>query len=287
MSQQSSLKALSDKNNDFKLDSTAEPLTKPQLEQAMQSLNVTSFVENFPHVERRFADPQLDNQKIGLISFVPAKGAKPNEQGVYGFAKLRGNFATEVEANEQAERLIRNVDSYHQIYHTYVGRPFPLTTSSDYSKEVAKVELQKEMATSISDDVRKKREKEQKDIEEIKNRERELLEDVKKAPEENKDDYYTTLRVKKAQLVWTYSETQKKLQQMAGSIAKARYEIEQLDKSNPELKDGYYNRYMDARRQAGLSTEKAEADTSFMKYLVEDLHIQAVEDEYNRLYKSE
>lgn len=284
---QSTLSALSNKTNDFKLDTTADPLTKQQLGEAMQTLNVTSFVERFPQVERRFADPQLDNQKIGLISFVPAKGSKPNEQGVYGFAKLRGNFANEVEANEQAERLIRNVDSYHQIYHTYVGRPFPLTTSSDYSKEVAKVELQKEMTTSISDDVRKKREKEQKDIEEIKNRERELLEDVKKAPEENKDDYYTTLRVKKAQLVWTYSETQKKLQQMAGSIAKARYEIEQLDKSNPELKDGYYNRYMDARRQAGLSTEKAEADTSFMKYLVEDLHIQAVEDEYNRLYKSE
>jgi hypothetical protein len=284
---QSTLSALSNKTNDFKLDTTADPLTKQQLEEAMQTLNVTSFVERFPQVERRFADPVLDNQKIGLISFVPAKGSKPNEQGVYGFAKLRGNFATELEANEQAERLIRNVDSYHQIYHTYVGRPFPLTTSSDYSKEVSKVDLQKEMTTSISDDVRKKREKEQKDIEEIKNRERELLEDVKKAPEENKDDYYTTLRVKKAQLVWTYSETQKKLQQMAGSIAKARYEIEQLDKSNPELKDGYYNRYMDARRQAGLSTEKAEADTSFMKYLVEDLHLPAVEEEYNRLYKSE
>ena len=77
---QSTLSALSNKSNDFKLDTTADSLTKQQLGEAMQTLNVTSFVERFPQVERRFADPQLDNQKIGLISFVPAKGAKPNEQ---------------------------------------------------------------------------------------------------------------------------------------------------------------------------------------------------------------
>lgn len=263
---------------------SAPPLTDSEVKKALPELNVTSFVERFPQVERRFADPPVDSQRIGLVSFVPAKGATPNEAGIYGFAKLRGNFASEVEANERAEFLIRNVDSYHQIYHTYVGRPFPLTTSSDYSKEVTKVDLQKEMSTSISDDVRKKREKEQRDIEEIKNRERELLEDVKKAPEENKDDYYTTLRVKKAQLVWTYNETEKKLKQMAGSIAKARYEIEEYDQKHPELKESYYNRYMEARKQAGLTTEKVEADQSFMKFLVEDLHIPAVEAEYNRLY---
>lgn len=286
MSQESTLKALADGTNNYVLDSTAEPLTKPELEQAMQNLNVTSFVERFRKVERRYADPYVDNQLIGLISFIPASGSKPNERGIYGFAKLRGNFATEAEANDQAARLISNFDSLHPIYHTHVGRPFPLTTSSEYTKEVSEVDLQKEMTTSIKEDVKKKREKEQRDIEEIRERERELLEDVKKAPEENKDDYYTTLRVKKAQLVWTYAETEKKLQQMAGSIAKARYDIEQLDKSNPELKDGYYNRYMDSRRRAGLSTEKADSDTSFMKFLVEDLHIQAVEDVYNRLYKN-
>lgn len=264
----------------------APPLTEKELTEAVKELSVTSFVQRFPQIERRLADPPIDQQRIGLISFVPAKGVTPNEHGVYGFAKLRGNYANENEANERAELLIRNIDSYHQIYHTYVGRPFPLTTTSEYSKEVTKVELDKEMKTAISEDVKKKRDKEARDIEEIKNRERELLEDVKKDPEENKDDYYTTLRVKKAQLVWTYAETEKKLQQMAGSIAKARYEIEQLDKSNPDLKDTYYNKYMDARKQAGLTVEKVAADQSFMKYLVEDLHIPAVEEEYKRLYSN-
>lgn len=275
-----------DATNKFCLDQSAPALTEGQVVDAMRDLNITSFVERFPEVERRFADPPIDMQRIGLVSFVPAKGATPNENGVYGFAKLRGNFGTEQEANEHAERLIRNVDSYHQIYHTYVGRPFPLTCSSDYSKEVSRVDLQKETTSAISEDVRKKREKEQREIEEIKNREKELLEDVKKT-EENRDDHYTTLRVKKAQLTWTYVETEKKLQQMAGLIARARHEIEELDKSHPELKDIYFNKYLEARKQAGLSHDRIEAGQNFIKYMVEDVTIEAVEKEYKRLYSEE
>ena len=285
---ESTLTSPSDRNttSEFRLDQNVAPLTDVQVSDAMKELNVSSYVERFPQVERRYADPPVELQKVGLISFVPAKGATPNEKGVYGFAKLRGNFASEQEANEQAERLIRNVDSYHQIYHTYVGRPFPLTQSSEYSKEVNQVDLQKEMVSAMSDDIRKKREKEQKDIEEIKNREKELLEDVKKT-EENRDDHYTTLCVKKAQLTWTYSETEKKMKQMAGVIAKTRYELEELDRTHPELKDLYFNKYMDARRQAGLSTDKIDSGNNFIKYMVEDLHLPAVEAEYQRLYGEE
>jgi hypothetical protein len=285
MSRESTLTTPSDRNPEvkFSLDQNTPPLTTEQTVSAMKELNNTAFIEKFPQIERRFADPPVHMQNIGLISFIPAKGATPNEQGIYGFAKLRGNYATDVEANEAAERIIRNVDSYHQIYHTYVGRPFPLTTSSDYSKEVSKVDLQKDMAASIGEDIRKKREKEQREIEEIKNREQELLADVQKK-EENKEDYYTTLRVKKAQLTWTYVETEKKLQQMAGLIAKARYEIEELDKTKPELKEIYYNKYLEARRQAGLNADRIANSDNFMKYMVEDVSLPAIDREYNVMY---
>jgi hypothetical protein len=251
----------------------------------MKALNNDSYVKTFPQVERRFADPPLSLQTFGLFSFIPAKGATPNEQGIYGFAKLRGNYASEIEANEAAERIIRNVDSYHQIYHTYVGRPFPLTCTSDFSKEVNRVDLQKDMAASISDDIRKKREKEQRDIEEIKNREKELLADVQKK-EEDKEDFYTTLRVKKAQLTWTYIETEKKLQQMAGLIAKARHEIEELDSKDSSLKDTYYNKYLEARKQAGLNADKITASNNFMRYMVEDVTLPEVDKVYNEMYGS-
>lgn len=282
---QSSLTTPEDRTEDMKntFNTSSPPLTDEQTTEALRSLNVDDFTKRFPKVERRFADPPIDLQKIGLISFVPAKGATPNEKGIFGFAKLRGNFATEVEASQRAETLIRTVDSYHQIYHTYVGRPFPITTSSDFSKEISQVDLQRQTAEAYSEDVKKKREKEQKDIEEIQQREKNLLEEVKR-PEEPTDDVYTTLRVKKAQLMWTYSENTKRLKEIVGHIAKARYEIERLDRDHPELKDNYMNKYMEARRQAGLPTDKKSVDGGFMRYLAEDLQIPEVDEEYNRIY---
>lgn len=282
---ESALTAPSDRNPEKKYlpDQNAPALTTEQTQEAMKALNVTSFVERFPVVERRYADPAVDLQKIGLISFIPAKGATPNDKGVFGFAKLRGNYASEEEANARAEFIVRNVDSYHPIYHTYVGRPFPLTESSDYSKEISRVDLRKETTESISADVKSKREKDLQEIEEIKRREQELLEDVKKEKEAT-DDRYTTLRVKKAQLTWTYLETAKKLDQMKGLIAKARFEIDELDKSHPELKDNYMQKYIDARKQAGLPVDKKTTDTSFIKFMVEDVSIPEIDAEYEAMY---
>jgi hypothetical protein len=41
---------------------------------------------------------------------------------------------------------------------------------------------------------------------------------------------------------------------------------------------------MDARRQAGFTSNKMEDDKSFMRYLVEDVHIPEIEEEYQRLF---
>lgn len=285
-SRECTLTAPEDRNRNvpFRLDVTAPPLSRPELDQAVRELSNNSLIKKFPRIERRFEDPPIDMQKIGLISFIPAKGATPNEKGIFGFAKLRGNFATEIEARAQAERIIHSVDSYHKIFHAYVGRPFPLTVSSDFSADIDRVELKKQTSDSFSEDIKKKRLDEQREIKEIKEREKALLEDVKKAPEENHQDYYTTLRVKKAQLSWIYLETERKLKEMRGSIAKVRREIEQYDEKEPELKELYYKKYLEAREHAGLPIDRVTADTSFMKYMVEDVSIPAVDEEYRRLY---
>jgi hypothetical protein len=271
--------------NKFKLDGNIPVLNENESEVAIKSLNNKSYISNFPQVERRYADPVISDQKICLISFVPAKGATPNENGIYGFAKVRGSYPNDAEANQRAEYLIKNIDSYHKIYHSHVGRPFPLTNSSDFSQEIIKINLKQDLTDSMSADMKNKRNQEQKEMEEIRDREKELLEDTKR--EEPTDDHYTTLRVKKAQLTWTYIETEKKLQQMAGLIAKAMHETEQLDRNYPELKEKYYNKYMEARKTAGLPTDAKTMDQSFMKYLVEDVYVKAVNEEYMRLYSSE
>lgn len=264
-----------DKKVEFDLN--APPLSNDEMRNATEFL----IKKDFRQIEKRYTDPLIYGQKIGLVSFVPARGATPNANGVYGFAKLRGNFATLPEADEKANEIIRNFDSYHTIYYTEVGKPFPLTTSHIYSQESKQIDMQKEAANALSDEVKKKREKEQKEIEEIQSREKELLEDVKK-PEEETLDKYITLHVKKSQLTWTYVETMKKLKAMITLIAKAKKEVNDMDKKFPEYKTQHREKYFETRRKIGFPDDHQ--DETFIKYLVEDYAIPEVDQEYQLLY---
>jgi hypothetical protein len=263
--------------------STEQSLTVDQTKLAMEDLNDKTILNSYPKIERRLADPVVYGQHVGLLSFVPAKGATPNERGIYGYAKLRGNFEDDERADKHAEKIIREVDSYHRIFHAHVGKPFPLVDGSTYSSEVRDIDLKKDINESYSEDVKKKREQEQKDIEDIQRREQELLDDVKRV-EQPTDDVYTSLRVKKAQLTWTYAETEKKMINMCTLIAKARKEIEDMEASNPELRNVYMKKYIDAQKAIGASEERIRNDTSFMKYMVEDISLPAVDKEYENLF---
>ena len=66
-------------------------------------------------------------------------------------------------------------------------------------------------------------------------------------------------------------------------IAKARKEIETLEEKDASLKQSYYERYVNARKQAGLKTEKNNED-NFMKFLVEDLSAPEIDAEYEKLF---
>lgn len=269
---ENSLTSPADRNPDrsYKPNQGHPQLSEKEVENAMEELNNTDFVRKFLKVERRYADPVDPMQKIGLISFVPAKGATPNDDGVFGFAKLRGNFPTEREASEKAEFIIRNVDSYHQIYHAYVGRPFPITISSKFSAETDEVDVQKSMKETISTSIKNKKAEDKKEIEEIKERERILKEDVQK-DEEDPTDRYTTLRVKKAQITWSYLDSKKKLEEMKEIIIKTRKEIEEMEKEDDSYKKDYFERYCKARSESGL--ENKNFGDNFMKYMVEDAEL--------------
>ena len=258
-----------DRINKWRPEQHVPELTKEQTDSAFSELNNTSFTDKFPRVDRTYADPLIPMQYIGLVSFVPAKGATPNENGVFGFAKLRGNYSNEIDANQRAEYLIKNVDSYHQIYHTYVGRPFPITSSSKYSAETSEVEIRKEMTTDISTGIKEKKMEEQATIRDMKEREEKLLEEAR-IGEVDPYDEYITLRVKKAQLSFTYLEHIKKLREIKGIINKTRKQVEEMDEKYPDYQNTYYEKYMQARKDAGLKETKEQADSNFIKFLVED-----------------
>jgi hypothetical protein len=245
-------------------------LSEDDVKNAMDALDNNKFIRKFLKVERRYADPVEPMQRIGLFSWVPAKGATPDENGFYGMVKLRGNYPTDQEASERAETLIRTVDSYHQIYHAYVGRPMPCTTSSDFSESANEVDLRKAMTQAVSSSIKNKKKTESQQIREIEDREKELLTESKKE-DEDPVDFYTTLRVKKAQVTWTYLETQKKMEEMKNIIIKTREQIEELEKEDSKYKEEYFKKYCDARAESGLSNSTN--DNTFMKFLVEDVKL--------------
>lgn len=267
---QNSLTSPSDKVNGASntYDLGAPNLTQEEVKNAMNELNVQTFIHKFPRFERFYSDPQLQNQNYALVSFVPSKGSTPDTDGVYGMLKVRGTFSSEDESMLRAEYLIRNGDSYHSIYSTYVGRPFPLTASKKYITDTTDVDIKKKIVDTTSTEIRKKRDEERQTMREIQEREKELIADVERK-EPDPYDSYTELMVKKAQLTWTYHQTHLKMEEMKKSIIKTREEIIGLRSVNEDYHSQYFQRYMDAREKAGLPS----TDDSFIKYMAEDLDL--------------
>jgi len=248
-------------------------LTTDEGDIAVSVLSETSFIKKFPRLDKTYADPPIQGQNIGLISFTPSKGAVPDEKGIYGFAKLRGNFNNEKEADERSEFIIRNCDSYHTIYQAYVGRPFPITFKSDFSAETSEIDIRNSTTKAISQNIKTKKKEEQTIMKEIQEREEELRRDVEIDKEEDLEEIYTTCRVKKAQLTWNYLEHQKKLKEIRDIVIKTRDQIEKLEIEHPEYKDTYYAKYINARKKAGLKLKPDESENNFMKFLVEDVEL--------------
>lgn len=274
MSKESSLTAPEDRDieNKWKPDQSIPPLTNEETQNALNELSDTTFVKKFPNVDRTFADPQIGMQNYSLFSFIPAKGATPNENGIFGFAKIRGTYQNDFEASQRAEFLIRNVDSYHKIYTVFTGRPFPLTESSKYSSEVSEVDIKKDMVKNISHSIKDKKDEELKEIREIQQREKNLVEESKREEVDPYDEYITQ-RVKKAQLTFTYLEHQKKMAEVKSLIVKTRNVLNEMDETHPTFKDSYYEKYMQARKDAGITEDIKEAQDNFIKFLVEDAEL--------------
>lgn len=268
---ESSLTNPEDRNleNRWKPDQSIPPLNNEDTVEALKQLDDNSFIKKFPSIDRTYADPPVSMQNLSLFSFIPAKGSKPNDKGIYGFAKIRGSYQTEMEASQRAEFLIRNVDSYHKVYTVYTGRPFPLTESSEYSADVSEIDMKKDIAKNISHSIKDKKDDELKEIRDIQQREKNLLEESKREEVDPYDEYITQ-RVKSSQLQFTYLEHQKKMTEIKEIILKTRGIIKQMDQDHPTFQDNYYEKYMQARKDAGIKEDEKDTQSNFIKFLVED-----------------
>jgi hypothetical protein len=250
-------------------------LTETEVSSAVSTLSQKAYLEKFPQFDRVYCDPPMAMQQFGLISFVPSRGATPDSNGIFGFAKLRGNFSTILESDERAEKIIRDVDSYNSIKHCVVGRPFPLTTSEDFSEVVNEIDIKKVATEEISSNIKAQRAKDKDQVDTINKREEALREDVSK--EVDPYDEYITLRIKTAQLSWNYIEHIRKIKEIKELVIAARKTVAEMDVTYPEFQATYYKKYMDARKEAGIKESSEDAD-NFIKFLVQDVPLEGIDD---------
>lgn len=250
-----------------------DELTVEQTKRASNELINKNLL--FPKSVKNIHDPIILGQEYGLISFTPAKDASPNSNGIYGVFKVRGNFGTLDEAQVYAEKLIRNHDSYNEIHTIRVGQCIPLTKKSELVEETNLIDINKEVESIVSNDVKTKRQQEKKEMKTIQEREQQLLKEnqeiLQDEYKQDPMDQYIMLRVKKAQLMWTLVENRKRLEtEVIPAIKKAKSEIKQMDIEYPDFDKQYYDRYVQARESVGIKEEDKLNYSNFMNYLLDD-----------------
>lgn len=270
---ETSLTSPNDRNreNPYKVSSDKRPLSGKQTKVANRTL-VKKDKVFFDQRERYYVDPPIPGQNFFIMSFVPSKTAKPDEDGFYGFFKIRGCYDAVERAEERAEDIVRNIDSCHVLRIGRVGFPTPITERDDVSESKTKIDLKDKTIKTITEDLKNRREKEQQQRNEIMEREKRILENDNRDPTEFDElDEYTKLHTKRANIMWTYIETAKKMKVMESVIKDSREKIAEIDRLKPEFRQQYMDKYEKARKEVGITDENVEKN--FMKFLMEDREI--------------
>ena len=247
------------------LDASSPHLNKDELKEAKAELVNDAFTKlTFPKTARFRVDPPINQANYYCLhSFTPSPGAKADDDGCFGVVKFRGAFGTLEEADSWAEHLIRTVDSLHEIHIGYVGREFPLTLDPMYFETTHEVNMKKKMDDVAKSHVKAAREKEAMDIDNLKKRERELLESSKQSHEDmlTSLDHYIALKVKRANILVVRDETMKKLDAYMKTKDEIEEELKALDEAHPEYKDEALPKFQKSLDDVGIKS------TPLMQYM--------------------
>lgn len=244
-------------------------LTDEQTDSALRDLFNAHFVnmeeQKYPKLMRSRMDPPLAQQNYCVFTFTPSIGAKPDNDGCYGALRIRGTFPSQQDAQEWSESLIRNHDSFHENMVGFVGRDFPLTADSKYCSVTKDIDVRMKLENVAKDHIKQQREQDKREMEEIQERQKQLLADTTEAKEMSFDDieYYTSLRAKLAQVRILQEECEKKVKNCGKTIKKTKEEIDSLDERYPEYKKQYEEKYKNALDAIGVPTE----DNKMIKYM--------------------
>ena len=248
-----------------------KPLTGEEEKAAHSELIKRDFIKlKYPR-ERAFRnDPAVPQQRFGLITFMPSKGATPDSDGCFGVIKSRGNFASSAEAQTYGEMLISNHDSYSEIDIVFVGHDYPLLVdNTSYCRSTAEIDIRKKVEEVVKSHIKSKREEEKAQIKECEERAAILRDPTHQKEKDDAMDtqeLYTKLRVKKASVLHAIDEYVTKLSQARKVLTSTDKEIEELEKSNPEVVGTmeYLNRFGKEMKAIGVNNPE---QNPYYKYL--------------------
>ena len=207
----------------------------------------------FPIVIRTPNDSPIHGQRYGLVSFHIFEQPRSFSDGtpMYGYMKLRGNWADESQAKFEAGKIIKEVDSVYEIKIAPVGSWVPITNQTEFTKEHIQVHIENDKQSMLVKAMEDKEKENRRIRKEIEDRSEQLKSgDVYDDP--TSIEYYTMKRITEFKLMETRDSEFKKLEKIKENIDKTRVELIELETKYPEYMDQWEDCYNIKRSEAGI-----------------------------------
>jgi len=206
----------------------------------------------YPKVARSIRDDPVPGQSFALISNMIFSEPRKLRNGkmVYGFTKIRGVYADTDQAKRFACKIIREMDSKHQIRIAEVGAWVPITEEDAFVKEQLDVRMD-EKEIHLRDEAAKEKEAKQRQImKEIREREDECKTgDIYDDP--TSLTYYSMRRVTNNVLGESIQRQINQLESTKKIRRKVQKELKRIEIDHPEYNDQWVERYNEERRKGG------------------------------------
>lgn len=258
-----------------------EPLSNEDVSIAKKELIDINFIMSKYGRERKFRnDSTVVGQSIGVISFKPSKGAKPDKRGCFGVVKVRGNYPNTSEADKRCDVLLTE-DENCDIDMPLVGKEFPLMVNNEvYTYSVRDVDTKQIITDTTTSLMREKEEKDEKEKKAMLEKQKQLLDGSNEEEKENTlTDYalYEQLRTKKANNLYVIEKCKNNLVKCQENIDNALKEISEIDTKFPSYKNDYIKNYIDEIKQVGIDPKQME----IIKYMFTEDLSQEIKEEIN------
>jgi hypothetical protein len=213
---------------------------------------------SYPKVVRTMTDPAIVGQKLSCVSFMLFKEPRKVSKGppVYGYVKMRGNWADQSQATFEASKIIRDIDSKYAIRLAPTGSWVPITDNAAFIEDHLDVNTGEQEFALRDEAVKEKQADDNRIKKELRDREEELKEDGDIYDDPTSLTYYAMRRVTETTLLDTYDRQYAQLKSTKAVINKVQRELKKLELSNPEYTEQWIDRYNQEREKGGVPLYK-------------------------------